>query len=54
MRSFNKFFMFIKSNYLNDNKYNNTLFNNLRIYFERETKMRSLVTNLGNTFRNSK
>jgi len=54
MRYFNKFFMSIKSSYLNNNKYNNTLFNNLRIYFERETKYVSNVSTLGNTFRNSK
>lgn len=46
--------MFVKSHYLNDNKYNNLLFNNLRIYFERETKVRSVTANFGNTFRNSK
>lgn len=54
MRSFNKIFMFIKSHYLNDNKYNNSLFSNLRVYFERETKVRSLTASFGNTFRNSK
>ena len=46
--------MSIKSSYLNNNKYNNTLFNNLRIYFERETKHNSNVSTFGNTFRNSK
>jgi hypothetical protein len=54
MRHFNKFFMSVKSSYLNNNKYNNTLFNNLRIYFERETKYVSNVSTFGNTFRNSK
>ena len=38
--------MSIKSSYLNNNKYNNTLFNNLRIYFERETKYVSNVSTL--------
>lgn len=54
MRYFDKFFLSIKSYYLNDNKYHNSLFSNLRIYFERETKHKSTITTFGNTFRNSK
>jgi hypothetical protein len=54
MRYFNKIFTSIKSNYLNDNKYNNSLFSTLRIYFERETKYKTNLTSFGNTFRNSK
>ena len=46
--------MSVKSYYLNDNKYSNSIFNNLRIYFERETKNKSNVSIFGNTFRNSK
>jgi len=49
-----RFLNYFTSTYTNDTKYHHSKLGFLRIFFERNNKFTSYITNLGNVFRNSK
>ena len=54
MRYINKVLTYFNSSYTNSTRYNSHISNLLRILFERNNKVKSTVSNLGNVFKNSK
>ena len=51
---FNKVINFFLNSYQSNNKFRNSLFSYLKLFFERDTKKNISYTNLGNVFKNSK
>lgn len=54
MRYFDKLLNFFTSSYLNNTKFHHSTLGYLRIFFERNNKLKSTFSSLGNVFRNSK
>ena len=54
MRYFDKLLNFFTSSYLNNTRFHHSTLGYLRIFFERNNKLKSTFSSLGNVFRNSK
>lgn len=54
MRYFDRLLNFFTSNYLNNTRFHHSTLGYLKIFFERNNKLKSTFSSLGNVFRNSK
>lgn len=54
MRYFDRLLNFFSSNYLNNTRFHHSTLGYLKIFFERNNKLKSTFSSLGNVFRNSK
>ena len=54
MRYFDRLLNFFTSSYLNNTRFHHSTLGYLRIFFERNNKLKATFSSLGNVFRNSK